>query len=42
MAFPGELNINYYISESIATGSTVAYQNYNYVYLEDNSYLLLD
>ena len=36
------LNINYYISESIATGSTVAYQNYNYVYLEDNSYLLLD
>ncbi len=36
------LNTNYYISESIATGSTVAYQNYNYVYLEDNSYLLLD
>jgi|APGre2960657373_1045057.scaffolds.fasta_scaffold01811_2 hypothetical protein len=36
------LNINYYISESIATGSTVAYQNYNYVYLQDNSYLLLD
>lgn len=36
------LNTNYYVSESIATGSTVAYQNYNYVYLEDNSYLLLD
>jgi len=33
---------NYYISQSNATGSTLAYQNFKYIYLEDDSYLLTE
>jgi hypothetical protein len=33
---------NYYMSQSNATGSTLAFQNFKYIYLEDDSYLLTD
>ena len=33
---------NYYMSQSNATGSTLAYQNFKYIYLEDDSYLLTE
>jgi len=33
---------NYYMSQSNATGSTLAYQNFKYIYLEDDSYLLIE
>ena len=33
---------NYYMSQSNATGSTLAYQNFKYIYFEDDSYLLTE
>ena len=37
-----DLKTRYYVSESNATGSTICYENLKYVYLEDNTYLLLE
>ena len=34
------LYTNYYMSQSNATGSTLAFDNFKYIYLEDDSYLL--
>ena len=36
------LYTNYYMSQSNATGSTLAFQNFKYIYLEDDYYLLTD
>jgi len=41
-SFSLNLFTNYYNSQSNATGSTLSYQNFKYIYLEDDSYLLTE